>query len=57
MVSKKVKLSSPSVAERIQKKEDVDIINGYSANLNMEKRLLTWNLYFNKNTIWFSSKI
>ncbi|MCF6296905.1 MAG: Lrp/AsnC family transcriptional regulator [Flavobacteriaceae bacterium] len=35
-ISKRVGLSSPTVAERIQKMEDADIINGYTANLNME---------------------
>ena len=35
-LSKKVGLSSPSVAERIQKMEDAGIINGYSAKLGME---------------------
>lgn len=36
-ISKKVNLSSPSVAERIQKMEEGGIINGYSTSLNMEK--------------------
>nr|WP_321234219.1 Lrp/AsnC family transcriptional regulator [uncultured Psychroserpens sp.] len=35
-LSKKVGLSSPSVAERIQKMEDAGIINGYKADINME---------------------
>ncbi|MEX0291669.1 MAG: Lrp/AsnC family transcriptional regulator [Flavobacteriaceae bacterium] len=35
-VSKKVGLSSPSVAERIQKLEDAGIIKGYGARLDME---------------------
>lgn len=35
-ISKKVSLSSPSVAERIQKMEDAGIIDGYSAKINME---------------------
>lgn len=35
-LSKKIGLSSPSVAERIQKLEDAGIIKGYSATLNME---------------------
>lgn len=34
-LSKKVGLSSPSVAERIQKMEDAGIISGYEAKLNM----------------------
>ncbi len=35
-ISKKVELSSPSVAERIQKMEDAGIIEGYTAKINME---------------------
>jgi len=35
-ISKKVGLSSPTVAERIQKLEDAGIINGYNAAINME---------------------
>ncbi len=35
-ISKKVGLSSPSVAERIQKMEDAGIIEGYTAKINME---------------------
>ncbi|MFD0862002.1 Lrp/AsnC family transcriptional regulator [Sungkyunkwania multivorans] len=35
-IAKKVGLSSPSVAERIQKMEDAGIIDGYTAKLNME---------------------
>ena len=35
-ISKKVGLSSPTVAERIQKMEDTGIIIGYTTNLNME---------------------
>ncbi len=35
-ISKKVGLSSPSVAERIQKMEEAGIINGYTAMINME---------------------
>ncbi|MEM9687020.1 MAG: Lrp/AsnC family transcriptional regulator, partial [Bacteroidota bacterium] len=36
-ISKKVGLSSPSVAERIQKMEDAGIIKGYRVQLNMER--------------------
>ncbi len=35
-ISKKVGLSSPSIAERIQKMEDLGIIKGYRATLDME---------------------
>lgn len=35
-LSKKVGLSSPTVAERIQKLESAGIINGYNAMINME---------------------
>ena len=35
-ISKKVGLSSPSVAERMQKMEDAGIIKGYTARLDME---------------------
>jgi len=35
-ISKKIGLSSPSVAERIQKMEDAGIIEGYTAKINME---------------------
>lgn len=35
-ISKKVGLSSPSVAERIQKMEDAGIIGGYKTAVNME---------------------
>lgn len=35
-ISKKISLSPPSVAERIQKMEDAGIISGYTAQLNME---------------------
>lgn len=35
-ISKKVGLSSPSVAERIQKMEDAGIIKGYRMVMNME---------------------
>ena len=35
-ISKKVGLSSPSVAERIQKMEDAGIIKGYGSRLDME---------------------
>ncbi len=35
-IAKKVSLSSPSVAERIQKMEGAGIIAGYHAKLNME---------------------
>ena len=34
-IAKKVKLSSPAVAERIQKMEDAGVIEGYHAKLNM----------------------
>ena len=34
-LAKKVGMSSPSVAERIQKMEDAEIIKNYSANVNM----------------------
>jgi len=36
-ISKKIKLSSPSVAERIQKMEELGIINGYTVKIDMEK--------------------
>ncbi len=36
-ISKKVGLSSPSVAERIQKMEEAGIIDGYTAKVNMEE--------------------
>ncbi|NAS10725.1 Lrp/AsnC family transcriptional regulator [Poritiphilus flavus] len=36
-ISHKVGLSSPSVAERIQKMEDAGIVKGYAAALNMEE--------------------
>lgn len=35
-ISKKVGLSSPSVAERIAKMEEAGIINGYRTQINME---------------------
>jgi Lrp/AsnC family leucine-responsive transcriptional regulator len=35
-LSKTVGLSSPSIAERIQKLEDAGIITGYSTQINME---------------------
>jgi len=35
-ISKKVGLSSPSIAERIQKMEDAGIIVGYTAKIDME---------------------
>ena len=35
-ISKQVGLSSPSVAERIQKMEDAGVIDGYAARLNLE---------------------
>lgn len=44
-ISRKVGLSSPSVAERIQKMEDAGIINGYSASLNMEKLGYSLGIY------------
>ncbi len=36
-ISKKVGLSSPSVAERIQKMEDSGILKGYKAKLHMQE--------------------
>ncbi len=44
-IAKKVGLSSPSVAERIQKMEDAGIINGYKAQLNMENLGYTLGVY------------
>lgn len=44
-ISKKVGLSSPSVAERIQKMEDAGIIGGYKARLNMEELGYTLGVY------------
>jgi Lrp/AsnC family leucine-responsive transcriptional regulator len=44
-ISKKVGLSSPSVAERIQKMEDAGIIEGYTAKVNMESLGYSLGIY------------
>ncbi len=44
-IAKKVGLSSPSVAERIQKMEDAGIISGYKTQLNMENMGYTLGVY------------
>lgn len=36
-IGRRVNLSAPSVAERIQKMKDADIINGYAVSLNLNR--------------------